>query len=99
MSSYLIGVDEEELAEAMLLEELELIIYIGSNDTFAYVTMFEDEQLRDAAMLVWEDGCLDFGDKRGLYKAKFEIETGFEGEPYHAFALYFSEFNRIDLEL
>lgn len=80
-----------------MTEELKLNIFIGSNNTFAYLNMFDDEQLREAAMLLWEDGCLDFGDKRGFYEVSFGVESGFEAPcSDYDFALFFNEFKKVD---
>lgn len=91
-STVYVEVDEEELADTLLLEDLKLKVYIGENDTFAFVTMFEDKQLREAAMTMWEDGCWDFSARRGLYEVELDIESGFEEE---GIALHFKKFTKI----
>ncbi len=77
-------------------EELKLKVYIGEENTFAFVTMFKDETLKEAAEVVWSDGCLDFDNMRGLYEVTFKVESGFEAPDEGAIALEFDEFTKIE---
>jgi len=77
------------------LKKLKLQIYIGAHDTFAFVDMFNDTQLKEAAEQLWDDGCIDFKGRRGFYWATFDVESGFESPHEDEIALIFNEFEAV----